>query len=295
MNPISRMGRLAVVALPAMLLMACSESHVPQMNAINMTGTDFNRNLARNYRDFSNFEAYQMYDWRDAVTYADKSMAAAAGNPGSPDDLSTRQIKGDDKVAELRVARSRLMQSLAAGAAQKTPVNAARAQADFDCWAEQQEEGWQLDHIAACKDGFWRAMAATEAAMVVPVAQRAIPEPAAAQPRPYLVFFDWDKSDLTADARRVLDQAIQRIRATGQGVHLIGHADASGTDIYNMRLSQRRAEAVKTHLIANGVARNAVTSEARGERDPLIATADGVREPQNRWVSIDLLTRAPGV
>jgi outer membrane protein OmpA-like peptidoglycan-associated protein len=143
-------------------------------------------------------------------------------------------------------------------------------------------------------------MAATEAAMVVPVASAPVASaPVAtapvAQPRPYLVFFDWDKSELTGDARRVLDQAIQRIRATGQGVHLIGHADASGTDIYNMHLSQRRAEAVKNHLIAHGVARNAVTSEARGERDPLIATADGVREPQNRWVAVDLLTRAPGV
>lgn len=296
MNAISRTVRLAVVALPAMMLMACA-SPVPEMNTVSMTGDDFNHHLARNYKTFSNYEYDEMYDVADANLYADKAMAAAAGTPPDPDDLKNRSIKGDDKVAELQAARSRLMRSLAAGAAQTSRVNAASAQANFDCWAEQQEEGHQLDHIAACKDGFHHAMLATEMAMAPaqrPVAQRAVPKPAAAQPANYRIFFDWDRSALTDGARELVDGAIRSSRATGHRIHLIGHTDSSGSDAYNMRLSQRRADAVTDYLVANGVARSAITSEARGQRDALVPTADGVREPQNRNVSIELSTRMSG-
>ena len=91
MKPISRsrMTRLAIVAVPALMLMACAESHVPQMNAVDMTGNDFDRQLARNYKELSNFEAYKMYDWSDAVTYADKAMASAAA------------VKNTSKLAQL--------------------------------------------------------------------------------------------------------------------------------------------------------------------------------------------------
>jgi outer membrane protein OmpA-like peptidoglycan-associated protein len=61
-----------------------------------------------------------------------------------------------------------------------------------------------------------------------------------------------------------------------------------------MKLSQRRAEAAKAYLVRNGIAANRITTEARGERDPLVQTADGVREPQNRRVAINIMGRAPG-
>lgn len=298
MNPISRMSWLAVATLPVMLLGACATERVPQMNTVNMSGDDFNRNLARNYRDFSNYEAYEMYDWTDAVLYADRATAANAGKPSVPDDLSNRNIAGANNLADLRTGRARLVQALANGAAQRTPVNAARAQADFDCWAEQQEEGWQFDHIAACKDGFARSMLATETAMApapVPAPLAQAPAPVAeAQPRPYLVFFDWDRSDLKADARTVLDQVVQRIRQTGHNVYLIGHTDTSGSAAYNLGLSQERAERVKDYLVAHGIAPNAISTRWVGQNNLRIATGDDVREAGNRWVAIDVQTRVAG-
>ncbi|MBE0531765.1 MAG: OmpA family protein [Rhodospirillales bacterium] len=297
MKPISRMSWLAVATLPVMLLGACATERVPQMNTVNMSGDDFNRNLARNYKDFANFEAYEMYDWTDAVLYADKAMAANAGKPPAPDDLSTRNIKGAE-VAELRTGRARLVQALANGAAQRTPVNAARAQADFDCWAEQQEEGWQFEHIAACKDAFNRSMLATETAMApapvpAPVAQAA-PAAAGPGPRPYLVYFDWDKSEIKPEGYTVLDQVAQRIRTTGFNVYLVGHADTSGPNDYNMALSERRAEAVKEYLLAKGIGPSTISTKWVGENDPLIATLDDVREAKNRWVAIDVQSKVAG-
>jgi OOP family OmpA-OmpF porin len=305
MTTISLTGRLAVVALPAMLLMACAEQRVPQMNHVDMTGNDFNHYLARDYRDLANYESDEMYDMRDAVTYADRATASAAGTPPAPDDMAKRRIADDGKAAELRTARARLMTALAAGAPQGSPRNAASAQSNFDCWVEQQEEGHQQDHIAACKDGFWRAMLATETAMAAVTVQPPVattPPPVAAAPAPampqgnlYRVFFDWDRSGLSVAARQVIDQAVQRARASNQGIHLIGHADSSGTDAYNMGLSERRAATVARYLTVGGIGRNAITSEARGQRDALVATADGVREPQNRYVSIELMTRRAGM
>lgn len=301
MKSISRMSWLAVATLPVMLLGACATERVPQMNAVDMSGDDFNRNLARNYKDFANYEADEMYDWTDAVVYADKATAANAGKAPMPDDLTNRNIKGDANVADLQAARTRLMQALNNGAQQKSPLNAARAQADFDCWAEQQEEGWQFDHIAACKDDFWRSMQSTETAMAptpepAPVAQYTAPATPAAAPgaRPYLVLFDWDKSTLKPESLTVLDQVAQRIRTTGHSVYLIGHADASGPADYNMALSQERAEEVKDYLLANGISPTAISTKWVGETDPLIATLDGEREAQNRWVAIDVQTQTAG-
>jgi OmpA-OmpF porin, OOP family len=295
MTTISRIGRLAVVALPAMLLMACADQRVPQMNLVDMGGNEFHHHLARDYRDLANYEADEMYDMRDARRYADKAVASAAGMPPPPDDFSERRIRADSKLAELRDARARLVQALSAGAARSSPRNAASAQSNFDCWVEQQEEGHQHDHIAACKDGFWQAMRATELAMVPATVQPPAPT-VAALPATYRVFFDWDSAELTADARRIIDQAAQGARmGIGQGIHLIGHTDSSGPATYNMDLSQRRIASVERYLIASGIARNAVSTEARGQRDALAATGDGVREPQNRYVSIELVTRRPGV
>ena len=111
--------------------------------------------------------------------------------------------------------------------------------------------------------------------------------PAAVTPGPFLVFFDWDKSLITAEAGAILDRAAEQFAATGQAnVALAGHADTSGDADYNMRLSQRRADAVKAYLAGKGVPEAAMVTEAFGETRLLVETADGVREPQNRRVEI---------
>jgi len=111
-------------------------------------------------------------------------------------------------------------------------------------------------------------------------------------PGPFIVFFDWDRSDITPQAAGILDNAAEQYRTTGNAqVVLAGHADRSGSDQYNVGLSQRRAEAVRQYLAGRGVGESAIRTEAFGESRPLVETADGVREPQNRRVEI---TFGPG-
>ena len=109
---------------------------------------------------------------------------------------------------------------------------------------------------------------------------------------PFMVFFDWDKSDITPQAAAILDNAAAQYQQTGSAqVMLAGHTDRSGSDQYNMGLSQRRADAVRAYLAGRGIPDGAITTQAFGESRPLVETADGVREPQNRRVEI---TFGPG-
>ena len=127
------------------------------------------------------------------------------------------------------------------------------------------------------------APAAAPAPAPQPAAQPAPP----AVPRNYLVFFDFDRSDLTPDARQIVQLAADNAKKGGiSRLHLVGHADRSGPAAYNMRLSQRRADSVQAALASDGIPAGQISTEARGETDPLVPTADGVREPQNRRVEI---------
>ncbi|MBB5693562.1 OmpA family protein [Muricoccus pecuniae] len=122
-------------------------------------------------------------------------------------------------------------------------------------------------------------------ATVAPAAPAAAPAPA----RTYLVFFDFDRADLTDRARQIIGEAAQAVNSTGTTrIEVAGHADRSGTPQYNQRLSQRRAEAVAAELARRGISRNQISVQAFGESRPLVPTADGVREPQNRRVEIVL-------
>ncbi len=117
-------------------------------------------------------------------------------------------------------------------------------------------------------------------------------QPAPAQPaiaRTYLVFFDWDRADLTDRARQIIAEAAANApRVQTTRIEVAGHADRSGTPQYNQRLSRRRADNVAAELVRQGVSRNIISIEAFGESRPLVPTADGVREPQNRRVEIVL-------
>jgi outer membrane protein OmpA-like peptidoglycan-associated protein len=122
-------------------------------------------------------------------------------------------------------------------------------------------------------------------APVAAVAPAAAPAPA----RTYLVFFDFDRADLTDRARQIIAEAAQNAgRVQTTRIEVAGHADRSGSPQYNQRLSQRRADAVAAELSRQGIQRSQITVQAFGESRPLVATADGVREPQNRRVEIVL-------
>lgn len=103
---------------------------------------------------------------------------------------------------------------------------------------------------------------------------------------PALVFFDWGKSELGGDAKAGLDKIVERYRQAPRPLTVDGHSDRSGMSGPNLLSSRRRAETVRDYLLRAGVPATEITVRAYGEGWPIIATADGVREVQNRRVEI---------
>jgi outer membrane protein OmpA-like peptidoglycan-associated protein len=104
---------------------------------------------------------------------------------------------------------------------------------------------------------------------------------------PYIVFFDWDQSDITPEAAAVLNSAITAYGDCGTAaIMLAGHADRSGSTTYNVGLSERRNASVTDYLTNRGIPVARISSEAFGESMPRVPTADGVRELQNRRVEV---------
>ena len=120
-----------------------------------------------------------------------------------------------------------------------------------------------------------------------PVAPVVAPAPAVA--KTFLVFFDWDKYNLTPRATQIIAQAADYSKtAKVTTLDVNGYTDTSGAAGYNMGLSIRRAKSVAAQLVVDGVPADEIEIHGYGETHLLVQTGPGVREPQNRRVEIIL-------
>ena len=245
------------------------------------SGTGYNAEMSRGYFELTNLE-YAEGDYRSSDHFAIKAMNAGSGKDVEPDTIKSRAgiAKNAAWAAELGAARQRLMAAKGKGGVKVAPSDMARAQVMFDCWIQEQEENRQPDDIAACRNGFEEAIGRVEQALMpAPVVM--------VGPEEFLVFFDWNKADVTPEAATILDSVVMGAKKMGNTrVVATGFTDTSGSADYNMVLSVRRAEAVKAVLANEGIPAENITTIGRGQEDPLVPTADGVREPQNRRVQI---------
>ena len=128
----------------------------------------------------------------------------------------------------------------------------------------------------------------------VPPPEPTLPAEVACATGPYIVFFDFDKSNITPEAAGILDNAISAYAnpsCNSVPIMLAGHTDTSGSKSYNVGLSQRRNASAQAYLVSRNVPASAISAQAFGETKLRVQTADGVREPQNRRVEI---TYGPG-
>ncbi|MBL6946844.1 MAG: OmpA family protein [Rhodospirillales bacterium] len=268
------------------------------LRATQTEGDGFASALAREYKAFALFERDEMRDWPDAAHFGEKAMAAAGGDAVAPESLREWALP-EDRLGEMTAARARLVAALANGAGEYWPETAAQAQGRFDCWVEQQEENWQTEHIARCRDGYYAAIGEIDRAFAVsqsPTDNKTIPAVADAgltpdrgidQPKSFMVLFDFDSADIKADASEAL-AAIAETAKLGKTVRIIvsGHADLAGPEPFNDRLSWRRAQAVSRALVGKGVSADHISVTAHGERRPRVTTPDGVRDARNRRVEV---------
>jgi outer membrane protein OmpA-like peptidoglycan-associated protein len=157
----------------------------------------------------------------------------------------------------------------------------------------------EYEHQAATIGLRWQFAAAAPppAPVVEPPAPPPPPPPppvaaAACPTADFVVYFEWDRSNLNPAALETIDSAVRQAQACNlDAVVVVGHTDTSGSNEYNVGLSERRAAVVRDALAARGVPANVMRTEAHGETDLARATRDGVREPLNRRTAVTITFR----
>ncbi|MCK5229371.1 MAG: OmpA family protein [Desulfobulbaceae bacterium] len=126
-------------------------------------------------------------------------------------------------------------------------------------------------------------MAEQEVSKIFTAALAAEPPP----PATYILYFFWDSVKLTHDSRSSIQKILAKIqKRASTDISVNGHADRCGSKKFNIELSRKRADKVRTLLIAKGVPPSDINSTSHGEGNPLIKTADNVPEPRNRRVEV---------
>ena len=248
--------------------------------------TAFTESLRAEYTDRAAVENREG-DFDNAVYFARRAQAAGGGEVVQPELVENRHIPAGT-VGELTSARAGLAAALDAGGRDLATQQAARAQRMFDCWLEEQEENIQPDDIAECRGEFGFALGKVQQALVkAPAPQHAAAPMPAPPARDYLVFFDFDQTDVRPDSGQILDDVAAAFGALNAStISLVGFTDLAWSDGYNQGLSDRRAVSARDYLVGRGISEAAIRSAGRGENDPRVPTADGAREQENRRVEI---------
>lgn len=278
-------GALRLVVVAAMLaLTACaSSSAFDQLDGVQPAGTPFQQALFRNYSylaksfapDGGHFSDIDSSMSEVADTFATKAMTAAGGHDVEPEAGTT---------PDQQASRTRLTAALERGRGE-FPMEAARAQADFDCWVLNGTVSTLYPSSARCRGSFMNSLAALERRLR-PVAMAPAPLPS---PAGYAAYFGFDSWTLSAEDLATLQQAINTARAGGQThIAVVGHTDTVGSQRYNLRLSKKRANVVKDALVDMGARRGAIAATGVGKTDLAVPTDDGVREAKNRRAVVTL-------
>ncbi len=280
------MNRIYIVLCLFVLLPACSSTSLDMLREAELPDDPYYATLATQYRTYSESRAAQS-DWEAARIFSEKGLAAAYAKPLPPEDPASWSLPEPSRK-EFGEVRARLMRMLESDARTAFPKAAANALFFYDCWVEQRAGNWDAPSPLLCEQGYKEAMEAIHRKPVETMESKDIPADVPLSTS-YLLFFGWDQADITKEAGDVLQKVVAyvgKLKRDGYEVVINGHTDRSGEEMYNLSLSNRRADVVKEALIKAGIQNKTISTFGFGESDPRVPTADGVRERANRRVEI---------
>ena len=231
-------------------------------------GTDFNGYLASEYTELGRRAAFKDVLWLNATAYIAKAQQAEAG--ATPAMWTPAEIGVNGDATSLY---DTVVTTIAANRDAR-PAACARTQAMWDQYLEALRGGPKY--------------------CISPEDARALLDEALAAcgivgPANFIVYFGFDRTNLTDAARATIDEVVAAVQSMGTtALSLVGHADTVGSTGYNQGLSEARARRVSGALTARGVPAGALTLAGRSENELAVATGDNVREPLNRRVTIAL-------
>lgn len=279
-----RMAALIAFALSAA---ACASSPLHQARKLDVRGSIFDKALHANYVALSASE-WRQGDHKDSDAYAARAIAAGSAMPSEPEPLESGKLPAD-KLAELAEARERLLAAFANGARERSPVQAARAQVMFECWMQEQEENGQPQDLVDCRQGFVTAMDEIAPPDATVGAEELTVDLWSNAVHVEGINFDSDSAKLREDALPALRNLLSVLHGNPDlTLRIEGHTDSAGPESYNLRLSQRRAQAVVDWLIENGIDAARLQARGIGETEPVADNDTMVGRAANR--RIDLTT-----
>ena len=280
----STLRNFLILTASGALLAACSGPDIAMLKSMPGKGTAFDKGLQAGYTQLAADEAKE-HDYADADHFGKKATMAANGQNVLPDRLYERKVPKKYQ-AELQAGWQRLTLARTHGGKTKAPKELATAQTMYDCWIQEAEEDIQRLDISRCQIGFNAAMAQVDAAMKEK--KMAAPAKKAPSKESHIVYFSHNSASLAASSAIIISDAAKSINKGAKATFVIGHTDTSGSDAYNKKLADRRANAVIAALKKAGV-KARISKVVAGERDPKVKTKDGVRKGVNRRVEIAIL------
>ncbi len=161
-----------------------------------------------------------------------------------------------------------------------------------DNWQNPFGDVWKNGTNELCwRDNFWTPATGIPGCDGVPVAEAPVVAPTSTKVVLNAdTFFDFDKATLKPEGRQMLDQVASQVDAVNlETLIATGHTDSIGTEAYNQKLSERRANSVKTYLVSKGIDANRIYVEGKGETSPVASNSTREGRAQNRRVEIEIV------
>jgi OOP family OmpA-OmpF porin len=302
-----RLSLIIILFFSSLFLISCSASYEKLSKNTFIPPNEFSKHLLKAYKSKADFEAIEMHDWNSAKLYSEKALSAIEGEKILPQTISYWKIEPIKRV-DLIKAYNNLM-TIYNDALTQDPYNLAKAISSLDCWSEQQEENWQTWDINKCRDDFLNAMhiiyglldekkqVSSKSKLTSNISENlnesddnvSIVTQDINQNILQIIYFDFDKSNLTEVSLNEIKNFININKETINKFIIIGHTDTMGTKEYNMKLSLERAETVKNILLDLGIQNQNIKILGKGENDMKVQTNDEVAHPANRRAEISPL------
>ena len=294
------MLKATLCLLGLLIITACSASYEKLKTVDSRTNNTFTKNLLETYKQKAEYEAEEMHDWNSAKLYSEKALNALVGAEVKPQEMTYWKLP-KKHIFELTQSYNNLM-IIYNEAKILDPYNLAIAISSLDCWAEQQEENWQTWDIKKCRDDFLNAMHEMYAKISdneknqdqQNLENKIInnPESVTAVTKNekkeimQIIYFDFDEYTLSEVSLNTLKTFLDKYQNQISNYVIVGHTDTKGTNQYNLKLSLKRAETIKTIFIQKGIEEENINILGKGEEFLAVLTADEVAHPANRRVEI---------
>jgi outer membrane protein OmpA-like peptidoglycan-associated protein len=279
-----------ILAATAMVALAgCVGGELSKAQKVSPDGTDFDNALSSGYLRLAQAEQKE-HDYRDADYFATRAITSANALIVLPPEVGDRDLPESEQIYVLGL-RNELVEVLDGGARIRAPQLAASAQIAYECWIQELEENIQQDEIAACRDQLDGLIPALRNAITdeVAAAPAPAPKPKRVRGKLFKILFPTGGTKLDAEANAAVTEAAGHVaNFKAPRVVVSGYTDTEGSAASNLTLSEKRARVVAAALRIRGIAADLMKVEGYGEDFPDVRTADGVAEPKNRRVEVNV-------